>query len=77
MRSTAPQLQVSSPQRTFTWVDGVVMLALLALFAFVSQGHTATSGAFRSHVGRLIAFLTSGNATAAIRKSGMEPSKSR
>ena len=30
---------------------------LAALLAFVSQGHTPTSGAFRSHVARLIKFL--------------------
>lgn len=30
---------------------------LVALFAFVSQGHTPTSGAFRSHVARLIDYL--------------------
>jgi Ca-activated chloride channel family protein len=30
---------------------------LLALFAFLSHGHTARSGAFRSHVARLITFL--------------------
>jgi hypothetical protein len=29
----------------------------LALLAFVSQGHTLTEGAFRSHVARLVAFL--------------------
>jgi hypothetical protein len=28
-----------------------------ALFAFLAQGHTATSGAFRSHVDRLVKFL--------------------
>ncbi|HEX7690167.1 MAG TPA: ABC transporter permease subunit [Burkholderiaceae bacterium] len=31
-RSIAPQLQVAEPRRGFTWVDGVVMLALLAVF---------------------------------------------
>ena len=31
-RSTAPQLQVEAPRAGFTWVDGVVMLALLAMF---------------------------------------------
>ena len=31
-RSTAPQLQVAEPRRGFTWVDGVVMLSLLAIF---------------------------------------------
>ncbi len=30
--STAPQLQVGENRRGFTWVDGVVMLALLAVF---------------------------------------------
>jgi Ca-activated chloride channel homolog len=32
---------------------------VLALLAFLSQGHTATSGAFRSHVARLVSFLKS------------------
>lgn len=31
----------------------------VALLAFLSQGHTATQGAFRSHVARLVAFLKS------------------
>ncbi len=30
--STAPQLQVNESRRGFTWVDGVVMLALLTIF---------------------------------------------
>ncbi|SFM63537.1 ABC transporter permease subunit [Variovorax sp. OV329] len=30
--STAPQLQVAAPRQGFTWVDAVVMLALVALF---------------------------------------------
>ncbi len=32
---------------------------VVTLLAFVSQGHTPTSGAFRSHVARLVAFLES------------------
>ena len=32
-------------------------MAGVALLAFVSNGHTAKSGAFRSHVARLISFL--------------------
>ena len=32
---------------------------LTALLAFLSQGHTPTDGAFRSHVARLVAFLKS------------------
>lgn len=32
---------------------------IAALFAFLSQGHTAHAGAFRSHVGRLLSFLKS------------------
>jgi Ca-activated chloride channel family protein len=32
---------------------------VVALLAFLSQGHTATSGAFRSHVARLVSFLKS------------------
>jgi hypothetical protein len=31
----------------------------IALLAFLSQGHTTTQGAFRSHVGRLMSFLKS------------------
>jgi hypothetical protein len=31
----------------------------IALLAFLSQGHTATEGAFRSHVARLVSFLKS------------------
>jgi hypothetical protein len=31
--------------------------SIVALLAFVSNGHTAKSGAFRSHVERLISFL--------------------
>jgi len=30
--STAPRLQVGEARRGFTWVDGVVMLALLTVF---------------------------------------------
>jgi hypothetical protein len=30
--STAPRLQVGKTRRGFTWVDGVVMLALLTVF---------------------------------------------
>jgi Ca-activated chloride channel family protein len=33
--------------------------AVIALLAFLSQGHTRTSGAFRSHVARLVSFLES------------------
>lgn len=33
--------------------------AVLALLAFLSQGHTSTRGAFRSHVTRLLSFLDS------------------
>ena len=33
--------------------------SIAALFAFLSHGHTPTSGAFRSHVSRLVAFLKS------------------
>jgi hypothetical protein len=33
--------------------------AVIALLAFLSQGHTLTRGAFRSHVARLVSFLTS------------------
>jgi len=32
---------------------------VIALLAFLSQGHTDTRGAFRSHVGRLVSFLKS------------------
>jgi Ca-activated chloride channel family protein len=32
---------------------------VVALLAFLSRGHTATSGAFRSHVARLVSFLKS------------------
>jgi Ca-activated chloride channel family protein len=32
---------------------------IVALLAFLSQGHTLTAGAFRAHVTRLVAFLTS------------------
>ena len=32
---------------------------VIALLAFLSQGHTPTRGAFRSHVGRLVSFLKS------------------
>ncbi len=32
---------------------------LIALLAFLSQGHTTTSGAFRSHVAKLVSFLKS------------------
>ena len=34
-------------------------VAVIALLAFLSQGHTLTRGAFRSHVARLVSFLTS------------------
>ena len=37
--------------------DARALAAALALFAFLSEGHTPTSGAFRSHVARLVAFL--------------------
>jgi hypothetical protein len=33
--------------------------AVIALLAFLSQGHTLTGGAFRSHVTRLVSFLSS------------------
>jgi hypothetical protein len=33
--------------------------SIAALFAFLEHGHTSTSGAFREHVARLIAFLES------------------
>ena len=32
-------------------------VSLAALLAFLSEGHTSATGAFRSHVARLIAFL--------------------
>jgi hypothetical protein len=32
---------------------------VIALLAFLSQGHTPTRGAFRSHVARLVSFLKS------------------
>ncbi|MEO8596700.1 MAG: hypothetical protein ABI759_25500 [Candidatus Solibacter sp.] len=35
------------------------ILSLVALLAFLSQGHTPTHGAFRSHVARLVRFLES------------------
>ncbi|MEO8594466.1 MAG: hypothetical protein ABI759_14205 [Candidatus Solibacter sp.] len=35
------------------------MSSLVALLAFLSQGHTPTHGAFRSHVARLVRFLES------------------
>ncbi len=35
------------------------LASVLALLAFVSHGHTPSSGAFRSHVARLVAFLES------------------
>jgi hypothetical protein len=38
-----------------------------AILAFVAAGHTATSGAFRSHVARLIAFLRAANLSSAER----------
>jgi hypothetical protein len=34
---------------------------VVALLAFLSQGHTPSSGAFRSHVARLVSFLKSTN----------------
>jgi hypothetical protein len=34
---------------------------IVALLAFLSQGHTATNGVFRSHVSRLVRFLKSLN----------------
>ena len=35
------------------------MATVIALLAFLSQGHTPTDGAFRSHVARLVSFLRS------------------
>ena len=35
-----------------------------ALFCFMDRGHTATSGAFRAHVSRLLAFLQAAESTA-------------
>jgi hypothetical protein len=35
--------------------------SVVTLLAFLSQGHTDSSGAFRSHVARLMAFLESLN----------------
>jgi hypothetical protein len=39
--------------------DSRASATIVALLAFLSQGHTATNGAFRSHVARLVAFLKS------------------
>lgn len=38
-------------------LEARAIATVIALLAFLSQGHTLTSGAFRSHVGRLAAFL--------------------
>jgi methenyltetrahydromethanopterin cyclohydrolase len=43
-------------------------VAAVALLAFLSQGHTLTRGAFRSHVVRLVSFLTSMNGLATQRQ---------
>ena len=40
-------------------VEDRAAASIAALFAFIAAGHTATSGAFRSHVGRLVAYLES------------------
>jgi Ca-activated chloride channel family protein len=57
-----------------------IWATLVALLCFIAEGHTASSGAFRSHVGRLIAFLDSRasdpqlrEALARIRKGGSLP----
>ena len=42
---------------------------ILALFAFLSEGHALKSGAFRSHVARLVQFLTSQNQLPGSRQS--------
>jgi hypothetical protein len=39
--------------------DGRVGATIAALFAFLSQGHTAHIGPFRSHVAKLRSFLAS------------------
>jgi Ca-activated chloride channel family protein len=39
--------------------DSRAAAAVIALLAFLSRGHTLTRGAFRSHVARLVSFLTS------------------
>jgi len=44
------------PGKNPEWRAGASMVALLA---FVSQGHTRTRGAFRSHVARIESFLES------------------
>jgi Ca-activated chloride channel family protein len=45
--------------------------SLVALLAFLSQGHTARSGTFRSHVARLLAFLKSLNTVSKQRRQTM------
>ncbi len=39
--------------------DSRASATIIALLAFLSQGHTSTSGVFRSHVARLVSFLKS------------------
>jgi len=60
--------------------DERTLATLVALLCFTAEGHTASSGAFRSHVGRLIAFLDPRasdplvrEALARIRKGGSLP----
>ena len=60
--------------------DERTLATLVVLLCFAAEGHTASSGAFRSHVGRLIAFLDPRasdplvrEALARIRKGGSLP----
>jgi hypothetical protein len=39
--------------------EGRAIASVIALLAFLSQGHTPIRGAFRSHVARLVSFLKS------------------
>jgi Ca-activated chloride channel family protein len=45
---------------------------IAALFAFLSQGHTPRSGAFRAHVARLVSFLESLSGLQAVRQKLVE-----
>jgi Ca-activated chloride channel family protein len=42
-----------------TNLESRTLATVIALLAFLSQGHTLTDGAFRSHVARLVSFLKS------------------
>ena len=45
------------------------LATLVALLCFAAEGHTATAGAFRSHVGRLLTFLESRADDALVREA--------